>query len=85
MRMATMIERRTAQRHRVFKHGTLAFHGGGTVDCTVRNVSSNGARVDVASPVGLPPSFTLVIETDQFVRRCRPVWSRDVSVGVAFD
>jgi hypothetical protein len=85
MRMATMIERRTAQRHRVLKHGTLAFHGGGAVDCTVRNVSSNGARVDVASPIGLPPSFTLVIEADQFIRRCRPVWSSDKRIGVAFD
>lgn len=80
-----MMEKRTAQRHRVYKHGTLAFHDGGTVDCTVRNVSSDGARIDVASPVGLPPSFTLVIETDQFMRRCHPVWGSDISIGVAFD
>lgn len=78
------IERRSEPRRRVFKHGTLTFQGGG-VDCTVRNISSNGARVDLASPVGLPEAFTLVIETDRFVRRCRAVWSSEQRIGVAFD
>jgi PilZ domain-containing protein len=80
-----MIEKRAAPRHRVLKHGTLAFVGGGGVDCMVRNISSSGARLDVASPVGLPATFMLVIQTDQFMRRCRPVWSNDNRIGVAFD
>lgn len=79
------IEKRAAPRHRVLKHGTLAFRGGGGVDCTVRNISSNGARVDIANPVGLPESFALVIEADQFMRRCRAVWSSEQRIGVAFD
>ena len=79
-----MIDKRAAPRHRVLKHGTLAFVGGGGIDCMVRNISSSGARLDIASPVGLPPTFTLVIQTDQFTRRCRPVWSSDKSIGVAF-
>jgi hypothetical protein len=83
--MMAMIEKRATPRHRVLKRGTIAFGGGGGVDCTVRNLSSNGARLDVASPVGLPPSFMLVIESDQFIRRCRPVWSADQRIGVAFD
>ncbi len=80
-----MIERRSEQRHRVLKHGMLAFHGGGGVDCTVRNLSSNGARVDIVSPVGLPDSFTLVIEGDHFLRHCHAVWSSAQRIGVAFD
>jgi hypothetical protein len=80
-----MIEKRTAARHRVLKHGTLAFDGGGGIDCMVRNISSSGARLDVANPVGLPQSFTLVIKTDQFMRHCHPVWSNDTRIGVAFD
>ena len=79
------IEKRGAPRHRVLKHGTLAFRGGGGVDCTVRNISSNGARVDVASPVGLPESFTLMIEADQFMRPCHAVWSSERRIGIAFD
>jgi PilZ domain-containing protein len=80
-----MIEKRAAPRHRVLKHGMLAFFGGGGVDCTVRNISSNGARVDIANPMGVPESFTLVIETDQFMRRCHAVWSSEKQIGVAFD
>jgi hypothetical protein len=82
--MATM-EKRASPRHRVLKRGTLAFSGGGGVDCTVRNISQNGARLDIADPVGLPEAFTLVIETDQFLRRCHAVWSRERQIGVAFD
>ena len=80
-----MIERRTAIRHRVFKQGTLAFSGGGGADCTVRNLSESGARVEIASPVGLPASFTLVIAADRFMRHCHAVWSADRRIGLAFD
>ncbi|MGM4887836.1 PilZ domain-containing protein [Tardiphaga sp. 20_F10_N6_6] len=79
-----MIEKRTAPRHRVLKRGTLAFGGGG-IDCTVRNLSASGARVDIASPLGLPSNFMLVIEADHFIRRCRPVWNNDRQLGVAFE
>jgi hypothetical protein len=84
MRTTTMIEKRAAPRHRVLKRGTLAFGGGG-IDCTVRNLSASGARVDIASPLGLPQNFMLVIEADQFIRRCRPVWNTDRQLGVAFE
>jgi hypothetical protein len=80
-----MNEKRTAPRHRVLKHGTLAFGGGGSVDCTVRNISSGGARLELANPFRLPQSFTLVIESDHFMRRCRPVWCSDTRIGVAFN
>ena len=73
-----------APRHRVLKHGTLTFSGGGGVDCTVRNISSGGAQLDVSNPLLLPHAFTLFIETDQFMRRCHPVWCSDTRIGVAF-
>jgi hypothetical protein len=81
----TMMEKRIAPRHRVLKHGTLTFPGGGGIDCTVRNLSSNGARLDVASPLGLPEAFTLLIDADHFMRRCHAVWINERQIGVAFD
>jgi hypothetical protein len=78
-------EKRIAPRHRVLKHGTLAFNGGGGIDCTVRSLSETGARIDVVNPVGLPEKFLLVIESDHFSRQCHSVWSRDKQIGVAFD
>jgi PilZ domain len=80
----TLLEKRSARRHKVLKGATIAFGGNG-VECTVRNLSANGAALDVASPAGLPPSFMLVIEADQFIRRCRRVWRSDNRIGVAFD
>ena len=78
-----MSEKRAATRYRVFKQGMLAF-GGGSVDCTVRNISSTGARVDNVNPIGLPPSFILAIKSDAFLRRCHPVWIKDRQMGVEF-
>lgn len=80
-----MIEKRALPRQRVLKGGTLAFGSGGSVDCMVRNISSGGARLDIANPIGLPRSFTLVIHTDRLIRRCHPVWCTDNRLGVAFD
>ena len=80
----TSSEKRAAPRYRVLKGATIAFDGSG-IACTVRNLSSSGAAVELAAPVRLPPSFMLLIESDQFIRRCRPVWSNDKRVGVAFD
>ena len=78
-----MSEKRAAVRHRVLKRGTIAFGGGG-FDCTVRNLSTGGARIDLTDPVALPPTFLLVIEADQFIRRCRSVWNNRTQMGVAF-
>jgi hypothetical protein len=79
-----MIEKRRTRRFRVLKGATVAFDGNGH-DCTVRNLSADGAAIDFPSPVSMPPSFMLVIEADQFIRRCHPVWSKDKRIGVAFD
>ena len=79
-----MIEKRTAPRNRVLKRGMIACDGS-SIDCTVRNLSATGARVDVESPVGLPASFLLVIEADQFLRRGHKVWFKEKQLGIAFD
>ena len=80
-----MIEKRVSPRHRVLKQGTISLRGGGGLDCMVRNISTSGARLDIANPVGLPQSFTLVIATNHFKRPCRAVWGSDRRVGVAFE
>jgi len=79
-----MIERRAAPRRRVLKGATVTFDGN-DLACTVRNLSASGAAIDFSSPVSVPPAFMLVIETDQFIRHCHPVWSNDRRIGVAFD
>ena len=79
-----MIEKRASPRYRVLKGATIAFDGN-SVECRVRNLSSHGAALDVATGINLPRSFMLVITADQFIRRCHPVWSNERRIGVAFD
>lgn len=78
-----MIEKRAAQRYRVFKGGTITFENSG-IACTVRNMSASGAAIDLEGPVTLPQSLTLSIARDNFVQNCRPVWRNDKRVGLAF-
>jgi hypothetical protein len=75
-------EHRIATRHRVLKGGRIQF-GGGSIDCTVRNISETGAALDVTSPLGIPTEFTLVTDGDQ--RPCRVVWRKEKRIGVTFD
>ena len=79
-----MTENRIAPRHRVLKAGTIEF-GGSAIDCAVRNLSETGAALEVASPLGIPTQFTLVLPTDGLHRRCHVVWRKERRIGVAFD
>ncbi|MCK1652527.1 PilZ domain-containing protein [Bradyrhizobium sp. 149] len=78
-----MIEKRTTQRYRVFKGGTIRFESSG-ITCTVRNISANGAAIELDATVTLPQSFTLAIARDNFVRNCRTVWRSERRIGLAF-
>jgi PilZ domain len=76
-------EHRTAPRRRLLKAGKIAF-GGGAIDCTVRNLSETGAALEVASPVGIPERFTLMIEVNHIHVPCRVVWRKKTRIGVRF-
>ncbi|MGT2434712.1 hypothetical protein ACU4GH_01355 [Bradyrhizobium betae] len=52
-----MIEKRAAQRHRVFKGGTITFGNSG-IPRTVRNMSAGGAAIDLDASLTLPQSLT---------------------------
>jgi hypothetical protein len=79
-----MDEKRIAPRHRVLKAGTIEF-GGGAIDCTVRNMSSTGALLEVNSPIGIPGKFTLVLPADGHHVACRVAWQKQKRIGVVFD
>jgi hypothetical protein len=80
----TMTETRRAPRHRVLKAGTIEF-GGGAIDCTVRNLSSTGAALQVSNQIGIPEKFALVVPADGMHRSCHVVWRKENRIGVIFD
>ena len=56
-----MDNKRSSQRQRVLKTGKIIFAGGSfSIDCTIRNISETGARLQVPTTVGIPDKFTLV-------------------------
>ena len=79
-----MNERRTELRRRKLKAGTISFNRASTITCTVRNVSNTGASLEVASPMGIPDDFTLVIESEQSHRQCHVRWRAANRIGVVF-
>jgi hypothetical protein len=78
-----MDERRAQPRFRVLKAGKIEF-GRSVIDCTVRNMSSLGAALDVASPLGIPTEFTLHISGEANPRSVRVVWRKEKRIGVEF-
>jgi hypothetical protein len=73
-----------APRQRVLKGAQILF-GGAAIDCVVRNLSSTGAALDVESPLGIPPTFTLVVKQDGFAKQCRVAWRKEKRIGISFD
>jgi hypothetical protein len=85
MDQAVIEKRKNTSRSRVLKGGVISFrHFGATIDCTVRNLSKSGACLSVASPVGIPTEFDLVLDRDKVPRHCRLVWRRADRIGVEF-
>ena len=77
-------EKRKNVRLRTLKAGVIAFDKG-TISCLVRNVSISGACLEVASPVGIPDSFTLLMESDHIKRQCHVAWMKGKRIGIHFD
>jgi hypothetical protein len=78
-----MEERRAKPRRRTLKAGTIEFDGG-SIDCTIRNISPIGAALDVASPLGIPHEITLNIVSLHERQSCHVIWRKQKRIGVAF-
>jgi PilZ domain-containing protein len=79
-----MVETRIAPRHRVLKAAKIDC-GGATIDCTVRDLSTTGAALEVPVKMDIPAKFILVVPGDGLHLPCHVVWRREFRIGVAFD
>jgi len=78
------MKNRASPRRRVLKAGTILIDRASTIDCVVRNVSDTGVLLEVASPVGIPDDFTLVVKADKLARPCHVAWRSARRLGVRF-
>jgi len=77
--------KRCKPRRRILKGGIIAYSGRHlTVECAVRDLSDEGAKLIVTDHRQIPDSFELLIELDGFEAQCEVVWRRPDSIGVRF-
>jgi PilZ domain len=58
--------------------------GGSVMSCTVRNISAEGAAIEVENPAFVPSRFRLVMAKDSSVRECQIAWIQKNRIGLMF-
>ena len=58
--------------------------GGSVISCVVRNISLEGAAIEVPNPAFVPARFRLVMAKDSTVRECTVAWIQKNRIGVSF-
>jgi hypothetical protein len=81
----SFIEQRRSPRANVQFPAWLDIGNGSALrDCTVLDVSEDGARIRVTSPAELPREFYLVLSKKGTRRRSRLTWRSGGEVGVSY-
>jgi hypothetical protein len=79
-----MEERRKHPRIEINQPGYVC-SGGAVMSCVVRNISAEGAAIDVENPAFVPERFRLVIANEPAgMRECRIAWIQKNRIGLTF-
>lgn len=78
-------ERRAARRHKVLKGATLRFNRGyGALECIVRNLSDNGARLAFGDIAAVPSKFDFRLSGVEAATPAVVRWRGVEDVGIEF-
>jgi len=78
-------ENRHTGRIRSFLRGEIIHSNGASrTECTVRDISETGARIQVPKSVTLPEFFELFIPQKGRHERAKIIWIKDGEIGVTF-
>jgi hypothetical protein len=78
------IEKRLSPRRNTMIEATIVFQAGRVrMDCIIRNLSETGAKLEVASVVGVPNTFDLITPGHR-PHACRVAWRSLKEMGVEF-
>jgi hypothetical protein len=58
--------------------------GGSVMSCVLRNISPEGAAIDVDNPAFVPARFRLVIANGATVHNCTVAWIQKNRIGLTF-
>lgn len=78
-------ERRGDYRRRALMGGSIRFRTrDGVLSCTVRNISTTGAKLSLDCAAWLPENFELEISHQDVRVNARAVWRTESEIGIAF-
>lgn len=81
-----MDEKRKAPRRRVLKDGKIVYADAmRVIDCTIRDMSVEGARLLIANTIGIPDTFYLYEKSTGLIYFTSIVWRQSNALGVKFD
>ena len=80
MENARQIERTKTRKNAAIRYG----HRATQMNCTVVDISTKGACLQVPTALGLPREFLLSFDSFRSIRRCALVWRARDKVGVSF-
>jgi hypothetical protein len=78
-----MEEKRKHQRTEINEPAYVS-SAGSVMSCMVRNISPDGAAIDVENPAFVPEQFRLVMAKDSSIRECKVIWIQQKRIGLAF-
>jgi uncharacterized small protein (DUF1192 family) len=80
-----MGERRRSVRHKSFLRGCVYFNKRrGAIDCLIRDISDEGARIIFSDTVNVPDVVDLYIPQKEETLRARVQWRHGDEIGLAF-
>ena len=76
---------RRSARVRTFVGAKIVFHEGAyTYDCTVRDMSEGGARIEIPEARMFPRRFFLLTSKEEIAYDCELVWRTRMMAGIKF-
>jgi PilZ domain len=79
-----MSESRSVFRYRTQRPAKIFPKDGGAIECQVRDLSTKGARLEVAEEAKVPDDFFLIIKGSSERFRCHRVWQIGTIIGVEY-
>jgi hypothetical protein len=75
---------RSTHRQRTLKAAKVVLTDWTTVDCTIRDISEDGARLLFGDAFALPLDFRILIVMSNTIVPAKLLWQRGLTAGVAF-
>jgi hypothetical protein len=80
-----MPELRCTERIKTFLRAQILFNNRmTTVDCLIRNISAEGAKVEVSQAISIPTEFEIYIPRRNITCSARMVWRDANAIGIEF-